>query len=333
MEVLIIDSYPDPWLSEMQALPVKVNYFPNADRELALALLATANILVLNSKIKVDREAIDHAPHLQMVIRAGVGMDHIDQEYLREKGIRAEFTAGANADSVGEQTVGMLLTLRHHLMSADREVRQFFWRRESNRGSEIGGKTIGIIGYGHTGQAVARRLSGFGMKVLAYDKYRKGFSDQYVKEATMEQIYQEATIITFHVPLTAETRRMANDAFFTRFRHPITLLNLARGPIVELPALLRAIDHGQVVAAALDVLPNEKLDTLSSEERIAYKNLFSRNEVLLSPHIGGWSHESLDNINRRILAYVEEMLPEQKHFPEVLKVDLSDEAQDMPTAS
>ncbi len=308
MEILIIDEYPDPWLSQLRAMPVHVHYFPKADRGQALSLLGTAQVLVLNSKIRVDREAIDLAPKLRLVIRAGVGMDHIDETYLAEKGIRAAFTAGANADSVGEQAVGMLLALRHRLLIADAEVRRFFWRRESNRGSEIGGKTIAIIGYGHTGQAVAKRLSGFGMKVLAYDKYRKDYGDAYADAATMDRIYREAEILSFHLPLTPETRNLANDSFLGRFDRPITLLNLARGPIVDLQALLRAMDKGEVVAAALDVLPNEKIDQWTPAERTMYQNLFDRKEVILTPHIGGWSHESLDNINRSILRMIEEEL-------------------------
>ena len=309
MNVLIIDAFPEPWLSQIQALPVTVHYFPSADRQQALIFLREADILILNSKIRVDREAIDTAPNLKMVIRAGVGMDHIDVDYLAEKGIRAENTEGQNADAVGEQTVGMLLAMQHRIVIANEQVKRFFWRREANRGTEIGGKTIGIIGYGHTGQAVAKRLSGFGMTVLAYDKYRGNYSDQYAKEATMSDIFQQAEIVTLHVPLTAETRNMANDAFFDRFHHPITFLNLARGPITNLTALLRAMDDGQVLQAAIDVLPNEKFDTLTPEETRTYQSLFARKEVIVTPHIGGWSHESLNNINSRIVNLVREMLP------------------------
>lgn len=308
MKVLIIDKFPEPWLSRLTALSVEVTYRPKADRPAALALLETAEILILNSKIAVDREAIDAAPNLKLVIRAGIGMDHIDVAYLEEKGIRSENTIGANADSVGEQTVGMLLALQHHLVIANHEVKNFFWRRESNRATEIGGKTIGLIGYGHTGQAVARRLSGFGMNILAYDKYREHYSDDWAREASMEEIHREAEIVSFHVPLTAETRMMGNDAFFDKFHRPVILLNLARGPILDLTALLRALDDKQVVRAAIDVLPNEKLHELSPEEKKTYQSLFARKEVLVTPHIGGWSHESLDNINSRIIEFVQEML-------------------------
>lgn len=315
MQVLIIDKFPEPWLSRLQALAVDVTYLPKADRAVTMALLPQTEILILNSKITIDKEAIDAAPNLKMVIRAGIGMDHIDCKYLQEKGIRAVNTIGANADSVGEQTVGMLLTLQHHLITANHEVKNFFWRRESNRATEIGGKTIGLIGYGHTGQAVAKRLSGFGMNILAYDKYRKNYSDQWAKESSMDEIFREAEIVSFHVPLTEETRRMGNDAFFDKFQRPIVLLNLARGPIVDLTALLRALDDGQVLRAALDVLPKENLYELTHEEKKTYESLFSRKEVLVTPHIGGWSHESLNNINSRIIEFVEGMILEGDYQP------------------
>lgn len=306
MQVLIIDKFPEPWLSRLKSLPVEVKYLPKADRAVAMAALPQTSILILNSKISVDKEAIDAAPNLKMVIRAGIGMDHIDTEYLQEKGIKAVNTIGANADSVGEQTVGMLLSLQHHLITANHEVKNFFWRRESNRAIEIGGKTIGLIGYGHTGQAVAKRLSGFGMNILAYDKYKENYSDEWVTESSMEDIFREAEIVSFHVPLTEETHGMGNDAFFDKFQCPIVLLNLARGPIVDLTSLLRALDDGQVLRAALDVLPKEKLYNLTHTEKKTYESLFARKEVLVTPHIGGWSHESLNNINSRIIEFVQE---------------------------
>lgn len=319
MNILVIDPFPEPYLSELQAMPAELQYLPQAQRPEILSRLADCDILILNSKIQLDREAIDAAPNLKLVVRAGVGMDHIDQAYLREKGVTLKNTAGGNANSVGEQTVGMLLALRHRLMIADREVRHFIWRREANRGNEIGGQCIGLIGYGHTGQAVARRLSGFGMRVLAYDKYRQDYGDEFAAESSLAQIYGEADIVSFHLPLTEETRHWANDAFFQRLQKPVTLLNLARGPIVSLPALLRALDSGKVTQAALDVLPQERIDQLDPPTRKLYQALFARKEVIFSPHIGGWSHQSLDNINRMILGFVAETLAGQSAEEDALK--------------
>jgi D-3-phosphoglycerate dehydrogenase len=308
MQVLIIDPFRDTFLENMRQLPLQLAYCPDANREEVKSRLSTAEILILNSKVKLDRELIDAAPRLRRVIRAGVGMDHIDLAYLAEKGIRANNCAGSNADAVAEQTVGMLIALRHHLRRADQEVRQFVWKREENRGHEIKGKTVGIIGYGNTGSQVALRLSSFGCRILAYDKYKSGFGNAYVEEVQMPRIFAESDILSLHIPLTEETHELVNTDYLNRFSKPIYLLNLARGPIVYLPALLTAMDQQNVLAAALDVLPNEKLNKLNAEEKALYEDLFQRENVLLSPHIGGWTVESKQNIDDMILAMVQEEL-------------------------
>ncbi|MEM9987667.1 MAG: NAD(P)-dependent oxidoreductase, partial [Bacteroidota bacterium] len=240
MQITLIDPFPDEFIEALSQLPVQVRYEPQAQREQVLPWLKDTEVLILNRKIQVDREAIDAAPKLRRVIRAGVGMDHIDEDYLAQKGISAHNTAGANADAVAEQTVGMLLALRHHLHRADRQVRNFEWRREPNRGTELAGRKVGLIGYGHTGKAVARRLSGFRPQVLAYDKYLQGYGEIYAAPASLEQIFQQAEVVSLHVPLTEESHEMVNQDFLERFAQPIYLLNLARGPIVHLPSLLKA---------------------------------------------------------------------------------------------
>jgi len=315
MNVLIIDPLTDDCIQALSQLPITLSYRPEAKREDVLALISGQEVLILNSKVQVDRTLIDAAPALRLVIRAGVGMDHIDEAYLAEKGIAARNTQGANADAVGEQTVGMLLALRQNLLRADSQVRQFQWQREANRGWELGGKTVGLIGYGHTGRAVARKLSGFRCRVLAYDKYLDGYGEVFANQSTMDEIFQYADILSLHVPLTDETRDLVNQDFLKRFRRPIMLLNLARGTIVHLPSLLAALDEGRITAAALDVLPNEKFGTLSDEERELYADLFARENVILSPHIGGWTYESRDNINHHILALVKEQWQKKTSRP------------------
>jgi D-3-phosphoglycerate dehydrogenase / 2-oxoglutarate reductase len=315
MNVLIIDPFTDDFIQALSRLPIALSYRPEAKREDVLKLISGQEILILNSKVQVDRTLIDAAPALRLVIRAGVGMDHIDEAYLAEKGIAVHNTQGANADAVGEQTVGMLLALRQHLLRADRQVRQFQWQREANRGWELGGQTVGLIGYGHTGRAVARKLSGFRCRVLAYDKYLDGYGEMFANQSTMHDIFQYADILSLHVPLTEETHEMVNQSFLARFRRPIMLLNLARGPVVHLPALLAALDEGKVIAAALDVLPNEKFDQLSDAERALYEQLFARENVILTPHIGGWTYQSRENINQRIIELVEAQLKKKPDRP------------------
>ena len=306
--ILAIDSLQEKTLDELASLEAEVVYLPTAPKSEILPHIAKAHVLILNSKLQVNEALTKDAPNLQLVIRAGVGMDHIAVDYLEEKGIRVRNTIGANADAVAEQTIGMLLAMRHNLFRANTQVHDFQWVREPNRGVELTQKTIGIIGYGHTGSAVAKRLQGFGCRVIAYDKYKTDFGSEQVEEASLQQIFEQSEVLSLHIPLTDETRNWVDGAFLKNFRKPIYLLNLARGPIVSLPSLLRALDQGQVLGAALDVLPNEKLDQLTTEEEMLYKELFSRENVLLSPHIGGWTFESRDNIGKRIVDHVREWM-------------------------
>lgn len=304
MKLLMMDRFPNTFVESLLDMGVEVIDLRAGSVREVTAALPEAEIILMNSKISLTPSVIDSAPHLKMVLRAGVGMDHIDQDYLQQKGVAVHNAQGGNADAVGEHAVGMLLALRHHLMRANAQVKNFVWQREPNRGHELGGKTIGIIGYGHTGQAVARKLSGFGPRVLVYDKYRNDYGDAYATVASLEQIYAEAEVISFHVPLTEETRHWVNPAFFEQLAHPIYVLNLSRGAVVDLKALNVALDEGKVIAAGLDVLPNEKLKTLNEAERAVYEALFARENVILSPHIGGWTVESRENINQMMLEYV-----------------------------
>lgn len=308
MNILIIDPYHPSLLAELDKLPVTYEYQPALNREEILALLPEAEILIMNSRINIDKEAADHAPKLKLLIRGAVGMDHIDMEYLASKGVRAQNCPGVNADSVGEQTVAMLLALRHNLHRADRQIRDFIWSREENRGFEMGQKTLGIIGYGNTGKATARKISGFGARVIAYDKYLENYGDEFAEEASMEQIFKEADVVTLHIPLTDETEALANTQFFDSFAKPIYFLNLARGPITNLTDLMEAIDNKKVIAAALDVFPNENFKRLSPKEKFLYTNLFAYENIIFSPHIGGWSVESRANTVNRIIGHVKEVL-------------------------
>lgn len=311
MNILIIDSFPQNFLDSLREMPVRVKYIPQTHREEVMELIPEYEVLILNSKVNVDRALADKAQRLKLVIRAGVGMDHIDEEYLKSKGIQAVNTMGGNADSVGEHAIGMLLTLQHNIRRADHQLRQFQWIRPENRGREVGGKTIGIIGYGNTGKAFARKISGFGANIIAYDKYVHGFGNQSVREVDLEEIFALSDILTLHIPLTEETHNWIDETFLSRFAKPIVLLNLSRGPVLHLPSLLKALDEKRVLAAGIDVFENEKLDTLTAKQRADYEDLFSRDNVVVTPHIGGWSFESRENINQMILNHVQRLLTKE----------------------
>jgi D-3-phosphoglycerate dehydrogenase / 2-oxoglutarate reductase len=308
MNILIIDEFPAAFVSKIKALGHLVEYLPQVTKSAVYAAVAETDILVMNSKVNADAELLAHAPFLKMVCRAGVGMDHFDLPLLESKGILAVNTPGANAIPVGEQAVGMLLALLHNIARADKQVRAWEWLREENRGTELYGKTVGIIGHGNTGSAFGRNLAGFGCKVLAYDKYKTGFGTGNVTEASLEEIFEAADVLSLHIPLTAETQGWVNAAFFERFAKPIYFLNLSRGPIAPLSGLITALEKGLVIGAGLDVLENEKLATLSDDERDRLQRLFAFDRVIFTPHIGGWSHESLTRINDQLLVEIASFL-------------------------
>lgn len=308
MKILLIDTFSPNLLDALTALKHEVNYRPDIQKEEVLSLIQDYEILILNSKVNIDKELIDRGKRLKLAIRAGVGMDHFDLEYLAEKGIIAANTAGANADAVGEQAVGMLLALRHKIAVANAQVKDFQWIREANRGVEIKGKTVGIIGFGNTGSAFARKLQGFDCEIIAYDKYKTNFGNEYVKEVSLETIFQQSDILSLHIPLTKETHSWVNEDFFQSFSKAITFLNLSRGEIVVLPDLIQALQDKKVLFAGLDVLENEKFATLSATQKEHYSQLFFLENVIITPHIGGWSVESKERIEKEIVKIVAEQI-------------------------
>jgi len=253
--------------------------------------------LIVRSKTIIDGDLLGDAPTVKFIGRAGAGLDNLDLDYLQARGIHVLHASEGNRDAVGEYALGALLSLMRNIPRADREVRNKVWLREENRGEEVMGKTVGIIGYGNMGHSFARRLSGFGCNVLAYDKYKTDYSDAVSRETNMEELYAEADILSLHIPLTTETRRLVDDAFLKRFRKPIILINTARGEIVSLTDLVRAMDDGRVRGAVLDVLENEKLKTFTAEQEQAFNSLRERSNVIFTPHIAGWTFESHVKIN------------------------------------
>ena len=294
-KVLFVDTA-HPWLDEaLTLLGFDCVWAEGNDRQGILKMLPGMDGAIIRSKMKFDREALDHADSLKFIGRVGAGMENIDIEYATSKGIACLSAPEGNRDAVGEHALGMLLALMNHLLRVDAEVRTGIWIREGNRGTEIGGKTVAIIGYGNMGSAFAEKLSGFGANVIAYDKFKTGFSDLIVKEASMEEVFEEADILSLHVPLTDETRGMINWSYLAGFKKPIYLINTARGQCVDTTALMNALDEGKVLGAALDVLEYEKLSFENLDKDAlpeTFKRLISSNKVILSPHIAGWSHES-----------------------------------------
>jgi D-3-phosphoglycerate dehydrogenase / 2-oxoglutarate reductase len=250
---------------------------------------------VVRSRITIDKEFMDSATQLKFIARSGSGLENIDVDYAASKGIEVINSPEGNRDAVGEHAMGMLLMLLNNLKQADTDVRAGRWPREENRGYEIAGKTVGLIGYGIMGSSLAEKLAGFRANVIAFDKYKKGFTSAIVKETSLEEIYSEADVVSLHLPLTAETHFYANAEFFGRFRKPIYFINTARGKNTDTGALVAALRSGQVKGACLDVIEYEKisLEGLENErETEDLRHLIEAKNVILSPHVAGWTHES-----------------------------------------
>jgi D-3-phosphoglycerate dehydrogenase len=225
-------------------------------------------------------------------------MENIDLAYAGKKGIECVNSPEGNKVAVAEHVLGMLLSLLHKITKSDHEVRQKRWEREANRGVELTGKTVGIIGYGNTGSSFAKLLSGFDVDILAYDKYKEGFGNSLIRAVGMEDIFKEADIISLHVPLTDETNHMVDETFIKQFHKPIYICNSSRGKVVKTIDLIRGIEGGRVLGAALDVLENEDLQTFTGPDREWLKYLTGSDKVVLTPHIAGWSVESKQRMAR-----------------------------------
>lgn len=251
--------------------------------------------VVVRSRFPMDEDFLSQAPNLKFIARSGAGMENIDLNYTSENHIICFNAPEGNRNAVGEHALGMLLALFNNLCRGNSEVRSGIWKREENRGVELDGKTIGIIGYGNNGTAFAKKLSGFDVAVIAYDKYKINFSDQFVREVTMDELFEKSDIVSFHIPQNEETLFMANKAFFKRFKNSIYVINLARGKIIRTSALLEGLKNKTILGACLDVLEFEKASfekTLVADENPEFKALLEMDNVLFSPHVGGWTHES-----------------------------------------
>jgi len=265
--------------------------------------------IVIRSRIKIDKSFLDAGTNLQFIARAGAGMENIDVEYAVTKGIKCLPSAEGNRQAVGEHVLAMLLALFNKLVKADKEVRNNEWLREPNRGNELNGKTVGIIGFGMMGSAFAKTLYGFDCNMIAYDKYLPGnhfensekekFPHGFAKRVSMEQLFEETDILSLHVPLTSETKWMVDELFINRFKKKIILINSARGKVVKTSDLVASMKSGKVTGACLDVIEYEDasfekfdLNQLKGSDAADWNYLVHSDNTVLSPHIAGWTHES-----------------------------------------
>ncbi len=251
--------------------------------------------IVMRSRFALDKNFISHAKKLTFIAREGVGLEHIDTAFAESRGIKVFISPEGSRDTVGEHAIGLLLCLLNNLSRADRQVRQGVWLREANRAVELKGKTVGILGYGNMGTAFARRLQGFGVRTLAYDKFKTSYGDDFAFEAPLAQVMQEADILSLHIPYLPENHYFVNDAFLQGFKKNIWLVNTARGLVLNTDDLVKNLKTGKVAGAALDVLEYEEtsFDKFRPQKLPeAFDYLATAENVVLSPHIAGWSFES-----------------------------------------
>lgn len=294
-KILIVDELHPVFKERATALGYEVDDEPLFTRAQTLAAIGNYQGIAVRTKFRIDQELMEAAPGLQFIARAGAGLDNIDEAYALARGIALLNAPEGNMDAVGEHATGLLLSLMNNFRNSDLEIRNGIWDREGNRGYELKGKTVGIIGYGFMGQRFAKKLSGFEVNVIAYDKYKTGFSDAYAREVSMEEIVKHSDVLSLHIPLTAETRQMVNEEYLLHFRKPFFFINSARGEIVNTTAVLESINEGKILAAGLDVLEIEKFPALS--EQAWFTTLKNSGKVILTPHIGGWTFESYRKIS------------------------------------
>ena len=296
---LVIDEMHPSLLPMLAQLGIEADYQPTLTAAEVLAALAARPYegLVVRSKLRVTAQLLAHGPQLRYVARAGAGTDNIDEAAMAAAGVTLLNAPEGNRDAVGEFAVGLLLGLLRHIPSANQEVRQGQWRREANRGTEVGGLTIGLLGYGHMGRAFARRLGAFGCTVLAHDHNPAVTTDGHATLVPLAELQARADVLSLHIPYSPANHHFVNEALLAGFARPLWLLNTARGEVVDQAALVAALRTGAVRGAALDVLDNEKVNALSPAQQTSFDYLRQAANVVLTPHVGGWTFESYQRIN------------------------------------
>ena len=291
-KVLITDSVHEALIEGLEALGYECELKEGIETEAILNIIHSYTGIIINSRIVIDRQFIDKATKLKFLGRTGSGMEIVDLNYAFEKGVHCISSPEGNSNAVAEHALGMLLALFNNIIKGNREVKNEIWRREENRGIELEGKTIGIIGYGNTGRSFSKKLRGFDVEILAYDKYKKGFGNSGVKECSLRDIMSNADVLSLHLPLTKETEYWFNKETIANFSKAFYLINTSRGKIVNTLDLIDGLESNKVLGAALDVLENERFDGFEQKDWHWYSELRPSSNVIMTPHIAGWSRES-----------------------------------------
>jgi len=308
LRVLIVDEMHESIVPLLEEIGCEADYRPKVKRDEVKSIIKFYDGLIVRSKIRIDRELIGLAENLKFVGRAGAGLETLDVTELQRRNIQVINAPEGNRDALAEHATGMLLSLMHNIVRSHMQVNEKMWNRRENRGFELMSKTVGIVGYGFMGEAFADRLTGFGCEVLAYDKYREKPFAPHVKRVELAVLFENTDILSIHLPLTIETRHMIDREFFDNFKKSIYVLNTSRGGIVDQEALVDNLKTGKIIGAALDVLENEKLGTHDFCEREIFNYLTHAENVVITPHIAGWTHESYRKINEVIVRKIKKII-------------------------
>ena len=307
--MLITDDVDPSLIEGLKALGYICDYEPDISLDQTEKVVSTYEGIVINTKIKAYKSFLDKSDNLRFIARLGSGLEIIDVERAKQLGIYVLSAPEGNCNAVAEHALGMLLCLLNNIHQSDREVRNFTWQRERNRGSELGGRSVGIIGFGHTGRAFAKILRGFGVDILANDPYvdAEYLATDNTRAAEISEIQRTCDIISLHVSLNPSSHHLIDRTFLELCEKAIILLNTSRGYVVKMEDLVWALDKNIIKGACLDVYENEKPETFSHHEKILYSQLYQYDQVILTPHVAGWTIESKRKIAKVLLRKIEDL--------------------------